>query len=232
MHAAVGVDYAREDLVRGGFSSQCGQDRWIAEACFPDLRKGVFVDIGAHDGVTFSNTLYLESKRQWTGIAIEPVPVTFEKLARNRNCISINGCIAGTSGVAKFREITGYSEMLSGLVDQYDQRHLERIAREVEFHGGSWRDVDVRKFRLNELLGIHGLQTVNYLNIDVEGAELEILRSIDFSIVDIQVCGVENNYRDPRIPALMKGAGYAPLAVVGDEMYVKLDSDVFRRLRK
>ena len=58
------------------------------------------------------------------------------------------------------------------------------------------------------------------MNVDVEGAELEILRSIDFAAAKIIVCGIENNYRDYRIPELMSKQGYDFVAILGDEFYV------------
>lgn len=215
------VSHASAALVEAGFASQCGQDKWVVESCFPGMRQGVFVDVGAHDGVTFSNTHYLESVQGWSGLAIEPMPEIYARLKSNRRCVVINGCIASSKGTASFRQISGYSEMLSGLVDQYDARHLQRISREVDEYGGSWQDIEVQKYRLNDLLQEHKIETVHYMNVDVEGAELEIIRSIDFSKIDIRVCGIENNYRDPRIPEHMRSVGYRLAAIVGDEMYVK-----------
>ena len=70
------------------------------------------------------------------------------------------------------------------------------------------------------LLEEYHFRFVDYLNIDVEGSEYDILRSIDFQAVDIGVCGIENNYRDYRIPKLMKANGFHFVALVGDEFYV------------
>jgi FkbM family methyltransferase len=214
-------EWQPEALRAEGYASQCGQDKVVVEEFFPGLRGGVFVDIGAHDGVSFSNTLYLERELGWGGIAVEPMPEVFERLERNRGCIKVQGCISAATGTAKFRRITGYAEMLSGLVGNYDPRHLERIQREIAAQGGSYEELTVRCFRLNDLLEEYRLAEVHYLNVDVEGAELDILRSIDFSAVRIHVCGIENNYRDPRIPELMHARGYDLAAVVGDEFYVR-----------
>ena len=217
------LERSSDDIRSRGFFSQCGQDEYVAEQLFPGLRNGVFVDIGAHDGVSFSNTKYLEERLGWTGIAIEPLPAIFERLVRNRNCVCVNGCISSDSGVAKFRSIRGYSEMLSGLVARYDPKHLVRIESEVQSHGGQVEEIEVNCYRLNDLLVQNNVSRVHYLNIDVEGAEYDILQSIDFDASDILVCGVENNYRDYRIPALLKKRGYRMIALVGDEFYVKDD---------
>jgi FkbM family methyltransferase len=209
------------ELQRDGYSSQCGQDKWLVEVVFGGMRNGVFVDIGAHDGVSFSNTYFLEKQLDWDGVAIEPMPEVFARLDSNRECVKLNGCVAANAGPAGFLKISGYSEMLSGLVAQYDPRHLERIRREVSVNGGTVEEIEVQCFRLDSVLQEYGLKEINYMNVDVEGAEYDILRSIDFGAVNIRVCGIENNYRDFRIPRLMRDNGYTFVAIVGDEFYVK-----------
>ena len=72
--------------------SQLGQDK-IVDEYFRGKRHGVFVDIGAYDGLTFSNTLMLERERDWTGICIEPLPDIFAELRKNRRCICVQACI-------------------------------------------------------------------------------------------------------------------------------------------
>ena len=59
------------------FFSQLGQDRYLLENFFRGKRGGVFVDIGAYDGQTFSNTLFFERSMAWTGLCIEPLPSAF-----------------------------------------------------------------------------------------------------------------------------------------------------------
>lgn len=207
-------------LKNEGYYSQHGQDKWVLETLFDKNKKGVFVDIGAHDGITFSNT-YLLEQRGWTGVVIEPNPIVYEKLSKNRKCITVQGCITSVSGKAIFRVITGYSEMLSGLITEYDARHLERINREIKSRGGDYRDIEVDCYNLVDVLQKHGISHVDYLNIDIEGAEYRVLQSIDFNNIEIGVIGVENNYRDWRIPRFLTSKGYIFNAVVGDEFYVK-----------
>jgi FkbM family methyltransferase len=213
--------FSQAELQAQGYFSQCGQDKWVMETAFPGLRGGVFVDIGAHDGISFSNTYVLERSMGWTGLAIEPMPDVCDRLERNRRCLKVRGCIGGFNGTAAFLRISGYSEMLSGLVDQYDPRHLERIRHEVSAHGGTLEEIQVPCFRLDALLAEHGLRAVDYLSLDVEGAEYEILKNIDFAKIDVRLWGIENNYRDPRIPKLMGENGYDLVAIVGDELYLK-----------
>lgn len=208
-----------QQLRAEGYYSQCGQDKWLIENIFNDREDGIFVDIGAHDGVSFSNTLKLE-QLGWKGIAVEPMPQTYATLAENRSCITVNGCIHRKSGKDFFRLISGYSQMLSGLVSEYDSRHLARIDREIKEHGGSYQDIEVNCFNFNELVFKHKLNHIHYLNLDVEGGELAVLENIDFNQIEIDIIGVENNYLDYRIPSLLAKNGFKLISIVGDEFYI------------
>lgn len=203
-----------------GYFSQYGQDKWITEEMFPGKRDGVFVDIGAHDGVTCSNTLYLEKEHGWTGVAVEPIPHVYEQLRRNRSCVAVHGCVGARGGTTTFRVISGYAEMLSGVVDEYDPRHLERIERELREHGGRFTDIEVPCFTLQSLLESNGLTRIDYLTIDVEGSEHSILRDFDFDRFEIAVIDVENNYKDASLQRLLERHGFMLHSVVGDQFYV------------
>jgi FkbM family methyltransferase len=215
------LEFAQEKLQAEGYHSQWGQDKWIVEALLPGMESGVFVDVGAHDGVSFSNTLYLEQRLGWTGLAVEPIPEIFEKLRSNRRCAVVNGCVGSQSGKARFQVVSGYAEMLSGLIDSYDPRHLKRIESELKMYSGNRREIEVNCYTANELLEKHGIDYIDYLSIDVEGAEYSILSTLDFGRCNISVIGVENSYRDWRIPQLLKQRGFEFHAIVGDEFYIR-----------
>lgn len=214
------ASFDRSSLAIEGYYSQCGQDKWVAEVLFDGKRDGVFVDIGAHDGLRFSNTAFLERELGWTGLAVEPIPEVFAQLERNRTCITVNGCVGSHDGVERFRVITGYAQMLSGIVGEYGSDHLDRIESELAEHGGSSRDIEVPCYRLAGLLERLDIRHIDYLSIDVEGGELAIINNFDFSQFDISVVGIENNYRDYRIPARLRQAGFHFHSVVGDEFYL------------
>jgi FkbM family methyltransferase len=214
-----GCEKIQQRLKAEGYYSQDGQDKWIIEKLFPDKVDGTFVDIGAHDGVTFSNTYILEQKG-WNGMVVEPNPLVYEKLSRNRKCVTVQGCITPKPGKGKFRMITGYPEMLSGLITEYDERHVDRINNEIKLHGGGIQDIEVDCYNLVELLKSYEILRIDYLSMDIEGAEYDVLKSIDFDLVDIEVIGVENKYLDWRIPKLLVGKGYEFNSIVGDEFYI------------
>src|SRR5205809_1665087 len=96
------------------YFSQYRQDEFIDKVVLNKKRNGFFVDIGAHDGINFSNSNFFEVNRAFKGLCIEPNPKVFSQLKKNRKCDVLNVCIAATVGTVKFLAIEGYSEMLSG----------------------------------------------------------------------------------------------------------------------
>lgn len=206
------------------YVSQCGQDRIVNEYFFRNKRNGVFVDIGAHDGKSGSNTYFFEKELGWTGICFEPMPNVFEKLKKNRNCVCIEACVAKTEGIVPFVWVNspGGVDMLSGMLDTYDPRHWARMRTECREQGGTYTIVNMDAIRLDTVLQEHGIKKIDYLSVDTEGNELEILQSIDFDNIEILAISVENNYLDPAIRNFLISKGYVfSVHFMGfDELYI------------
>lgn len=207
------------------FYSQVGQDRFVYTKFFEQLGdnyQGTFVEIGAHDGITHSNSLFFEKELGWRGVCIEPRASAFNLLIKNRKCDCLKACIAANNGKKLFLEVEGYAAELSGLVDLYDPKHRERIDREIAQYGGKSKIVEVDCIDFSTLCQRYGLKTIDFMSIDTEGCELEILRNIDFSKIEIKVIAVENNYGSSEIQALMKANGFVFLGKLSnDEIYLK-----------
>lgn len=203
------------------YTSQFGQDNWLNEHVFKNKENGVFVDIGARDGKSFNNTDFFEKNLNWSGICVEPQPEFFQKLKSYRNCLCVEGGISEQEEVKDFLKIDGYSEMLSGFVEKYDPRHLNRIQEETATHGGEKHLLKVQTFNINNLLEQSNVSTVDLLSLDTEGGELDILKSLDFEKFHIKVIDVENNYDDFHFPAFLETKGYKKIARLGcDEIYI------------
>ena len=113
------------------YCSQDNQDRFLEENVFKGYKNGIFVDVGAHDGISINNTLYFEKYNNWTGVNIEPIKHVFDNLLKNRpNSININCAVCNSDGETDFVCNTGYTEMISGLKDTFDERHFQRLERE------------------------------------------------------------------------------------------------------
>ena len=176
------------------------------------MRGGVFVDVGAHDGVTLNNTLLFERERGWRGLCVEPNPTVFQQLTKARRVPSLNIALGNEEGILPFRKVTGEAEMLSGLVDSASPDHMARIEREMIRFGGSQTIIDVPVRRLGDVLSEHGIDEIHYISIDVEGAELPILGSLDHKKFFFHVIDVEcNDRRDAPGLAAALGSAFVPL---------------------
>ncbi|HZL59422.1 MAG TPA: FkbM family methyltransferase [Stellaceae bacterium] len=200
--------------------SQHGQDLFVYETFFKDRAEpGVFVDVGAYDGVTFSNTLLFE-RHGWRGICIEPLPSVFEKLKANRSAVCLNCAVSDRSGRAAFVEADmpgGYEKMYSGLRANFDEHH----ARLIREHGSNVRTYEIQVRTLREILEAHSARTVDYLSVDTEGSEWKILRDFDLVAFDVKVLSVENNTRDEKIRLHLAKRGFRQIHVFAgfDELY-------------
>ncbi|NEN91902.1 MAG: FkbM family methyltransferase [Okeania sp. SIO3H1] len=173
------------------FYSQSEQDRFIFENLYKDFREGIFVEIGAHDGIHISNTYFFEKEMGWTGLCIEPRASAFQKLVENRQVACLNCCI----GLKEEKVLFLNAGLLSGILREYDKQHIERIEnyfRDKPSQQLSLQWSDVRT--LSSLCDEHGIKKVNLLSIDTEGGELEILKTIDFQKTPVETILCEDNY--------------------------------------
>ncbi len=146
--------------------SQIGQDFWVAGEVFNGKRGGYFVDIGAADGYDISNTLLLETRYGWSGMCVEANPAAFNTLRAIRRAVCVNACVDGEAGVVQFRK----DGLFGGIVDT--NRETATEASEV---------VTMPTVTLVELLERHGApKAIDYLSVDVEGAEERMLSGFDY----------------------------------------------------
>lgn len=195
-------------------SAQLGQDIWVAEQT-SFKSNGFFVEIGATDGILFSNTWLLEKSLGWKGLCVEPNPDFYGKLKENRSCIVSGDCIAGESG----REVEFILADEFGGISAYCQ----------DMHDGrrqAFRDcgktMTVQTVSLEEFLRKHNApRTIDYLSLDTEGSEYEILRNFPFSDWNIQLITVEHNYTPLRekIHELLTAKGYRRKEAEWDDWY-------------
>lgn len=160
-----------------------------------DKKDGYFIDIGASDGINLSNSQYLE-RLGWNGICIEPIPEVFNILKLHRKCDLLNLAITEEEKIYKFLYVKGrrdnnyQMDMLSGIEEYYTEKRMERINTEIQRHGGEKIYIDVQGKRFNDIITE---TNIDFVSIDVEGAELPIIKSIDFDKYNIFAFAIENN---------------------------------------
>jgi len=183
------------------FYSQFGQDKYLEENVFKGYKNGIFVDVGAHDGLSINNTLYFEKNNNWSGMNIEPIKEVFDKLIINRsNNINLNYAVCNNDGETEFLCNKGYTEMISGIKDNFDPRHWQRLEYENKMYGSNTELIKVNTKKLETIFDENMITRINYMSIDVEGAEFEVIKSINFNKVFIDVIEFEDNYQDVSIP--------------------------------
>lgn len=202
------------------YTSQFGQDKFVHETFFAHKKGGVYVDIGAHDGKTGSNTYFFEKELKWFGICFEPLPHLFKKLQECRDCICINACVSSIQGVLPFLHVDSVDEMLSGLCGTYDSRALSAVMSDMERFGGEFKILQLPCVRLGSILEQYDITYIDFLSLDTEGCELEILKTIDFEKITIHVITVENNYGQAHIKNFLESKNYCLVTRLGvDEVY-------------
>lgn len=215
------------------FYSQFGQDQVLETYVFKQFKNGTFVDVGAHDGLSINNTLYFEQMHGWKGINIEANPDVYQQLVLNRpSSINMNVAITDRNdGTAGFLKNSGYTEMISGLVDHYEPEHRERLEKELREHGGSSTIIQVPCRRLDSIFEEHSIHRVHLLSVDVEGAEMAVLQSIDFDRVFIDVIVVEDNYKTRHAQSYLETKGYIKICERHDDILIHQHSDFLQNLR-
>jgi FkbM family methyltransferase len=200
------------------FHSQYGQDEFVA-GLIPG-RGRIFVEFGALDGLMDSNSLYFERERGWNGLLIEANPASFEKLKQNRpNAKLCNAAIFDRNGTAEFEMIDGGFYGWSGITQSMEPAHRQRIAQQIPASQRSLVSVPCRT--LDDVLGEFGIRHIDYLSIDVEGAELAILKAFPFARYSIDVLGVEDNFGNPELDALLRANGFNFLQKVGSDRFYR-----------
>jgi FkbM family methyltransferase len=210
-------DLERQFHWNESFYSQFGQDKFIYEFFFKNFKNGFFVEIGAYDGISGSNCLYFEKHKNWNGIAIEPSLKQFAFLQKNRKCFCINAAITKNVGTKEFIDVIDGYTMMSGINDKsYYKGTLDIINKDSRSQVEK-RLIQTKTF--DQILNKNNL--IDYLSIDVEGGEMEILESIDFNFYNIKVISVENNKPEEIVfDKLLKQKGFEYADKLGvDEIF-------------
>lgn len=164
--------------------SQHGEQAVILAHCGA---PGVFLDIGANDGVTFSNTRALVDLG-WRGVHVEPGAAAFAKLKQNLpNACAYQVAVSDQDGEAAFHESDANSRhMVSSLVESERQK----------WSCYTFAEVQVETVTVASLLEGAELSQVDFLSIDAEGSDLLIFCQFDLSALGVRLVCVEHNGSD------------------------------------
>lgn len=161
-----------------------------------------FVEIGANDGISLSNTFALERNFGWRGILSEANPNLLQELKSNRvNSIVDSRAVDLTTGTERaflISKESEYSSLKNASV------HIDKLVSALE--------VKVSTVTLTDLLHQLGApQFIDFLSIDTEGNELDIIQSLDFSIYEFRFIAIEVTRNAPEISKILLEYGYVQI---------------------
>ncbi len=180
----------------------------------PDI---FFLQIGAHDGLTFDPIHEYVRQFHWRGLLVEPQPAVFAQLRKNyageAQLLFENSAIAPQDGtldlhVFESADAADHASMLASTRKHYLQLNGDRAR-------GTLKKITVPALSLASLLAKHEVERVNLLQIDTEGFDFEIIRMIDFRRIKPEIIHYESNFLNRRQKSecsrLLGGEGYALL---------------------
>ena len=185
----------------------------MMSTCF--LQNGFFVEFGATDGKTLSNTFLLEKYLKWNGILVEPSKGYHKALEENRDCIIDKRCVYSESNKqVEFSEnkdsgeLSAIKEYLPEVKKVKDNINLQRA---LKLKNTKTEIYNVETVSLIDLLDQHNApKIIDYISIDTEGSEYDILKTFDFDKYQFRLLTVEHNYEPYRekIHELLTKKGY------------------------
>jgi FkbM family methyltransferase len=168
--------------------SQLGQDLWVIEL-LEGKTNGVFIEVGASNGVYLSNTLLLEQEFAWEGLCIEPSS-EFLNLKNNRTCQVANELIFDKDNI----EVDFIEDNLND-----DTKSFSGIKTSLDKHAVKGPSFKRKTITLNTLLNsISFSKRIDFLSIDTEGSEYEVLQGIDFEKYHFSLIAIEHNWVEPK----------------------------------
>jgi FkbM family methyltransferase len=183
----------------------------------PYHTNGTFLELGAHDGVAVSNTLWLEQALGWRGVLVEASEGSFKSLRRHRRTVRNtlrNAAVCPQGQTVNCIEPKKVSDsVMAGMVASMPEGNRHYLPN----RHGTLRKLECTP--LSTILQEAGVYHVDFFSLDVEGAELIVLETIDWSAVTFDVLMVEldgkNATKDVKVRQLLRAKGFSFDGVTG-----------------
>lgn len=188
---------------------------------FPESYTGTCVEVGAYDGVSGSNTYHFEQKG-WKALCIEPNPTQFTKCKTTRK-ICVNCCVGAQymeDATFQVYDINGGNESAISSLNP-DSRLIASHSHMI----GSTYTIQVKVYTLTDILDECKFPTyIDFISVDTENTELDVLKGFDFSKYSVGYFIIENNYDEPFCEDYLREHGYTKIHRTGvNDIYKRLE---------
>ena len=192
-------------------------DSIIASAFPKDGYKGACIDIGAGDGKLGSNTLYFE-RNGWDCLCVEPNPIYTDYLNACREKVIVAAITSNsevgtmplkvikvnTTGVHDGDPPHQYGALTSLQTDEKLYQRFKQQGLILEEY-----EVPTRVMTLTECIEENNFPTkIDFISIDTEGTELDVIKSIDFNKIQVSMFVIENNFKTTEMEDYLSPLGY------------------------
>jgi FkbM family methyltransferase len=199
------------------YYGQHGEDRFL-ETLFPASHTGVCIEVGAYNGVSLSNTYFFE-KKGWRALCIEPIRSAYEQCKQVRKEVT-RSCVAEKDGPEREFQIFHLGTNLCAISS------LEPDDRLIQSHSSMITQRSTEMVPIRSLTSIMDEidfpKAIDFVSIDTENTELDVLKGIDFTRYNIRVFVIENNYNEPFCEDYLRPLGYKKIhRIAVNDFFVK-----------
>ena len=185
--------------------------------------KGTYIEIGAYDGVSLSNSYFFE-KIGWHGLLVEAHPdlVTCCRTSRPDSLVVHAALGNADGGTATFSMVRGGKGLDTLSFSETNELHRQRVLAE----GGMIESTRVPARTWSSVIAEHGISNVDWVSIDVEGAELEVLMGAGLETFRPRLLLVEDNSsgQDGRVADYLRRYGYRRSLTIGcNDLYERIN---------
>lgn len=179
------------DIPKSSFKSQSEEDAYLLNKFFTGLCNGTYIELGGLDGVTYSNSFVFNKELGWKGVLVEGSPDLAERLKRNRpnELLTLNSAVCSKAQTVHYVSTKNGNSAVGGIYE----------FASPEFRNTWWQGIQIENtievpcHPLGKLLKDHVPEHnfFDFWSLDVEGAEFEVLSSVDFTEVAFGVILIE-----------------------------------------
>jgi len=171
-----------EELLHGEVGQPLDVDNIVFKG---KLKNGFFVEAGSHNSEKNSDSLYFEVIHGWTGLLVEPHPLTYvEGREKHRKATTIQTCLS-----TRTKPEMVHFDLFGSVRNSTSRESMSGIVPESRGND----TVEMQCLPLYSILMAMDNPTVHYFSLDIEGAEFAVLKTIPWDLVDIQVLSVETH---------------------------------------